>query len=81
MSLMKKIFGVRKPTFGEFEFTKRLILSSKMKEIQTFYREVGSFCYELYTLMYAFALKENIPYGLDIHLKLMDIVEEEYGAN
>ena len=52
-----------------------------MKEIQTFYREIGSFCYELYTLMYAFALKENIPYGLDIHLKLMDIVEEEYGAN
>jgi hypothetical protein len=31
--------------------------------------------------MYAFALKENIPYDLDIHLKLMDIVEEEYGAN
>jgi hypothetical protein len=28
--------------------------------------------------MCAFALKENIPYGLDIHLKLMDVVEGEY---
>jgi hypothetical protein len=48
----------------------RADLLAEMRKIKQSYKEMGVFCYELYTLMYVIALKENIPYGMDIHSEL-----------
>lgn len=50
----------------------RLFMLNKMKDMQKSYKERGSYCYEIYTIMSAIALKENIPYGLEVHLEIMD---------
>ena len=53
--------------------TQYKILLSEMRIIQQIYKDMKIYCYELYTLMYAVALKKNIPYGTDIHSELMNI--------
>ena len=73
MNLLQRIFGTRNPALNKPDVMQRSFLLAEMRKIQQTYKEMGIYCHELYTLMYGIALKENIPYGMDIHLELMNV--------
>lgn len=73
MNLLKKIFGKKEPALNKPDVMQRSYLLAEMRKIQKLYKERGVYCYELYTLMWTVAIKENIPYGMDIHLELMNV--------
>jgi len=46
-------------------------LLRKMEEIMKTYREMGTYPYELYTLMSGIAMEESIPYDMERHSILL----------
>ena len=52
----------------------RSFLLNEMKNIQQSYKNMGIYCYELYTLMCGIALNNNVFYDIDIHSELMNVV-------
>lgn len=73
MKLLKWLFGSRKPALNKPDVMQRSYLLGEMQKIQKSYSDRGQYCYELYTLMYTIAIKEKIPYGMDIHCELMNV--------
>lgn len=72
MNLIQILFGSRSRALNKPDVMQRSYLLAEMRNIQKSYEERGAYCYELYTLMCAVAIKEKIPYDMDIHSELMN---------
>ena len=73
MNLLRRLFGSRKPSLNKPDIMQHSYLLAEMRKIQQSYKEQGTYCCELYTLMCAVAIKEKIPYGMDIHCELTNV--------
>ena len=45
-------------------------LKAEADQIYNLYLQMGTYPYEMYTLLASYALKENIPFDMDIYLKV-----------
>ena len=51
-----------------------VIQKKEMDKIEKSYKKRGEYCYELYTLMCTIAVNNNIPYNLEIHHEIQNVV-------
>jgi hypothetical protein len=61
----------------------KIKLSDEMKKIISSFKSMGVHCYELYTLMSAFAIENKIPYDIGLHSEILidiGLTEEQKDA-
>lgn len=61
------------------EIEKKLLF--KMKNFLRQYEMMGLYCWEIFTLMSGYAIKNKIEYNFDIHQKLLNYEEKSIFGN
>ncbi len=62
-----------KPELNKPDIRQTVHLLEELRNFKKLYNKLGVYPYEIYTLMFTVALRDKIPYGMDIHNQLMDV--------
>jgi hypothetical protein len=74
IKFIRNSFNGRKQQCNIPDFIQRSFLKKEMDKIEKSCKKRGEYCYEIYTLMCAIAVNNNIPYNLDIHHEIQNVV-------